>query len=1124
MADEKIIRALKAEAALDSTYSRAMRLARGKGVLPMAKRAGTVGSTVGLAGRVKGSDGSYYSVTVDLDVSAGEVLDYSCTCPAAARYLGMCKHEIALALVSLGGVPAGEGPVAVPRFACDSGRSGGADRPQSHASGGAAVERPTSEGMSVLLGRSTRQRLDEAAAARPLGASRREPARLVPTLCLPGRGIGEKNFLLKLSVARGAASYVVKSIAAFAQACREGAEVAYGKRLSVIHVPSAFDEASWRLASLVTQIVESQVALDLRAQAPARVLALSDADAIRVLDVLQGQGVEVELSDGFFNVRGDDLQVCVGTPRPACTVTADAAGGLDVRLSPEVRVLLSGDACYVVDAARAQRTDEEFARKAAPVVSVLATAGSSHVSSRDVGEFCRSVLPVLRAWCDLAAPASLDQMAPPAPSFRFRIGEKDGSFFCDATVSYGDWPCAPGAPEAQGQPQRDLAAEYHVCDVLADYFPLGGAALGEPDYHFGEDDEELLFRLLTDGLTELDGLGEVLLSERLRGIRVRPAPSLSVCATVKSDLLNVELGASGLTKEELVEYLDGFSRQQRYVRLTSGDLVRIGDNLKVAQELADGLGVSVEELAAGRAGLASARSLLIDALLERADGVRLERDAGFRRIVRDFESYGDADIDVPAGLEATLRGYQEDGFRWLGTLERLGFGGILADDMGLGKTLQVIAHVLAQKETGRGGCTLVVCPASLVYNWMSEISRFAPGLAAVAVLGTKAARRVLIGGYEGADILVTSYDLLRRDVEEYAPLHLSRVVLDEAQYIKNPKAQVTRAVKCLDADVRLALTGTPIENRLAELWSIFDFLMPGYLGTRDQFAKRYEGPVEAGVADGQRLLQCAVGPFVLRRLKSEVLADLPEKTESVVMAQMGPKQKKLYLSCQDRIALQVQHMVRAGDPSGLGREKLKVLAELTRLRQICCDPRLCIEGYQDGSAKLETCLELVSQAVDAGHKVLVFSQFASMLDLLALRLSEAHLSYFQLTGQTSKEARERLVRRFQEGEADVFLVSLKAGGVGLNLTAADVVIHYDPWWNVAAQDQATDRAYRIGQRRDVTVFKLICEGTVEERILKMQESKRGLAESVLGAEAVRSATLTRDDVLALLGQASLAQG
>lgn len=482
--------------------------------------------------------------------------------------------------------------------------------------------------------------------------------------------------------------------------------------------------------------------------------------------------------------------------------------------------------------------------------------------------------------------------------------------------------------------------------------------------------------------------------------------------------------------------------------------------------------------------------------------------------MRDFESYGDADIDVPAGLEATLRGYQEDGFRWLGTLERLGFGGILADDMGLGKTLQVIAHVLAQKETGRGGCTLVVCPASLVYNWMSEISRFAPGLAAVAVLGTKAARRVLIGGHEGADILVTSYDLLRRDVEEYAPLHLSRVVLDEAQYIKNPKAQVTRAVKCLDADVRLALTGTPIENRLAELWSIFDFLMPGYLGTREEFAKRYEGPVEAGEHDGRRLLRCAIGPFVLRRLKSEVLADLPEKTESVVYSQMSPRQRKLYLATQDRLALQVQHMDKGGPR---GPERLKVLAELTRLRQICCDPRLCLDGYEGGSAKLETCLELVSQARDAGHRVLVFSQFASMLDLIGQRLSAAHVTWFQLTGRTSKEARERLVRRFQAGEADVFLVSLKAGGVGLNLTAADVVIHYDPWWNVAAQDQATDRAYRIGQRRDVSVMRLVVEGTVEEKIVRMQEAKRDLAASVLDGEEVRSLLLTRDDLLALLG-------
>ena len=433
--------------------------------------------------------------------------------------------------------------------------------------------------------------------------------------------------------------------------------------------------------------------------------------------------------------------------------------------------------------------------------------------------------------------------------------------------------------------------------------------------------------------------------------------------------------------------------------------------------------------------------------------------------------------------------------------------------MGLGKTLQVIAHILARKEEGAAGCSLIVCPASLVYNWMSELARFAPGLGCVAVVGSKASRAERIGSGADIDVLVTSYDLLRRDVEIYSGRHFARVVLDEAQYIKNPKAQVTKCAKCLDADVRFALTGTPIENRLAELWSIFDFLMPGYLGSRDEFAKRYESPVEAREHDASNLLRCAIGPFVLRRLKAEVLADLPEKTESVVYAQMESKQRKLYLASEDRLALQIQHQ----EGKELKREKLKILAELTKLRQICCDPSLCFEGYDGPSAKLETCTELVFQAIDGGHRVLLFSQFTTMLDIIEKRLASEGVSTLMLTGSTSKEARERLVRRFQAGDGDVFLISLKAGGVGLNLTSADVVIHYDPWWNTAAQDQATDRAHRIGQRRDVSVFKLIVGGTIEERILGMQEAKRDLAESVLTGEGVKSALITREEILALLG-------
>lgn len=938
------------------------------------------------------------------------------------------------------------------------------------------------------------------------------------------RAFDADSLALKLTVRRDSVGYIVKNVSEIVRAWRRGSEISYGKKLTFAHTRDAFDERSARLLDLVGRIVDTQHALYVSRWdyvgggrgTDIKELPLSDADVCDVLDVMQGCEVTLDVRRRYAERWGyrtgavsTSLRVGEGDPKIACAIEPSSSGGYDIALPEGLRLFVSGKKSYALDGARLLRTTEAFAVEAAPALATLCASSSvPHVSGSDAGEFCRSLLPVLRTWTELDVPSSLEELEPPEAEYSFRIWIENGVVSCAAEVSYGDWSAPVGCDSAPGQPLRDLASEYHAIDVLEDYFPLVGGA-----YSFDEADDELLFRLLTDGLAELRGLGEVLLSEQLRGIKVRTSPSLSVSAKVKSGLLDVELGASGLTQRELLDYLEGFKKKQRYVRLSTGDIVRIGENLQVAAALADGLGVDIDELAAGGVGLPSARALLVDALVQNTQKVRLTRDSGFRRFVREFDSYSDADIEVPCGLQAELRGYQEDGFRWLGTLERMGFGGILADDMGLGKTLQVITHILGRKEEGAAGCSLIVCPASLVYNWMSELERFAPGLRCVAVVGAKASRAERIGSIAGYDVLVTSYDLLRRDVEIYSGQHFARVVLDEAQYIKNPRAQVTKCAKCLDADVRFALTGTPIENRLAELWSIFDFLMPGYLGSRDEFAKHYESPVEAREHDASTLLRCAIGPFVLRRLKADVLADLPEKTESVVYAQMDAKQKKLYLASQDCLALQIQHQ----EDKDLKREKLKILAELTKLRQICCDPSLCFEGYDGSSAKLETCMELVSQAIDGGHRVLLFSQFTTMLDIIAKRLASEGFSTLMLTGSTSKEARERLVRRFQAGDGDVFLISLKAGGVGLNLTSADVVIHYDPWWNTAAQDQATDRAHRIGQRRNVSVFKLIVGGTIEERILKMQEAKRDLAESVLAGEGVKSALLTRDDILALLG-------
>ncbi len=1113
---DQIIKNLKAEAALSNTYQKGCKLQRGFYVSGLDFLNGSIGSCLHITGQVEGSYDNLYSTSVDLDIGTGEIVDYSCTCPASVKYPGMCKHEVAVGLAFLAAFM-GQG-------AKGTKSPSGTPMPR--------YEKPSSSAISELLRDSDARRLDQAAGTRRRrgdAAAAGEMASFSVAFVRPARAASYSQLALKLTVHLGGAKYIVKNVGQVVDAWRSGAVYSYGPKISLAHVRSNFDERSAGLLDLLARVVDTQKALYLSRWdymdggrgTDVKELPLGPNNICDILDLMQGQTVEIET--GGYDYYGRPLYK---KPRPYAVGEKDAAvecrivdspdGGYDIDLPDDLCVFSDGARSYVACAGQALRQDEEFSRSYAPLLQRLAEAGKSgrHVSAADAPNLCRALLPALRACTNLDVAPSLLEIQPPNPEFSFSVGLDEGLVTCDALVAYGDWKDAVGTPEnARTQPARDMAAEYHVLDVLEDYFPYANGA-----YAFEEADEELLFSLLTDGLQELSQLGEVMLSERLRSIDVRPAPNLSVRATLKSDLLNLELGASGLTERELHEYLDGFKRKQKFVRLSSGDIVRIGQNLQVAEELSQGLGVDVDKLVDCAVGLASSQALLVDALMRKADGVRFSRNSEFRQLVRDLETFSDADIDVPAGLCADLRAYQEDGFRWLATLERFGFGGILADDMGLGKTLQVIALILHQKEVAaangeKAAPTLVVCPASLVYNWISEIGRFAPSLNAVAVLGTKTRRTALLGAAAEHDILVTSYDLLRKDVETYSQICFARVILDEAQYVKNPKAQVTKAVKCLDARVCFALTGTPIENRLQELWSIFDFLMPGYLGSRDQFAKRFESPVEAGEFDSSRLLRSTIGPFVLRRLKREVLADLPEKTESVVMAQMEAKQKKLYLATQDRLALQVQH----AQDREFKKDKLKVLAELTKLRQICCDPSLYFDGYDGGSAKLDTCMELVSQAMDAGHRVLVFSQFTSMLSIIAGRLDKEGIGYFTLTGSTSKEERERLVKRFQAGEKDVFLISLKAGGVGLNLTAADVVIHYDPWWNTAAQDQATDRAYRIGQRRDVSVFKLIVEGTIEERILKMQQTKRDLADNVLSGEEVKSALLTKDDLLGLLG-------
>ncbi len=466
---------------------------------------------------------------------------------------------------------------------------------------------------------------------------------------------------------------------------------------------------------------------------------------------------------------------------------------------------------------------------------------------------------------------------------------------------------------------------------------------------------------------------------------------------------------------------------------------------------------------------------------------------------------------VPSGFGAVLRSYQEHGLAWLQFLRAAGLGGVLADDMGLGKTVQALAHLAVEQAQGRIDLpSLVICPTSLVANWLAEATRFAPSLRCLVLHGPdRAGRFAAIGDH---DLVVTTYPLLARDHAVLAAQDWHVVMLDEAQTIKNPLATTSKLARTLRARQRLCLSGTPLENHLGELWSLFDFLLPGFLGDRKQFGWRYRGPIEkAGNIERQAMLAQRVAPFLLRRTKEQVAADLPPKTEIAETVEMGDGQRAIY----EGIRLAMHAKVRAAIAKrGLAGSGIIILDALLKLRQACCDPRLLklatAKAAKANSAKLERLLELLPQMLEEGRRVLLFSQFTSMLALIEGELTRLALPYVLLTGDT----RDRVVpiRRFQSGEVPLFLISLKAGGVGLNLTAADTVIHYDPWWNPAVENQATDRAHRIGQDKPVFVHRLITAGTIEEKMETLKARKQALADGILEASAGATLALTENDL------------
>lgn len=657
--------------------------------------------------------------------------------------------------------------------------------------------------------------------------------------------------------------------------------------------------------------------------------------------------------------------------------------------------------------------------------------------------------------------------------------------------------------EAHGFTNRTLINNT-LMELPHSFDPLTDAMLLDPS-------EANVIDFLRYGIRAIQEYGEVYVSEAIKRLMNPTNFQVSLGVRFSNGLLEMDLSNPGIDPSEWSSILRSYRRKRRFIKLKNGQVIDLQQNaqLEAAMELMDDLNVDIDDISTkGKVSLNANRLVTLNADLDRLGLMSVSRDETFQKQLDQFKNSQNYKVKIPKRYNDLFRDYQKNGYQWLMFMIHCGFNPILADDMGLGKTIQVLAVLESMKSHGT---SIVVSPATLVYNWNDEITKFNCDLKVGVVVGPKENRKDIYAHYQDYDLLLTSYDYMRRDTEMIEPISFNLAILDEAQYIKNALTKNAQSVKAIQADHRLALTGTPIENSLAELWSIFDFLMPGYLYGYKFFKRQFEEPI-VHYQDEEKIerLQQMVKPFILRRVKKDVLDELPTKEEQVRKIDFNEKESQMY-----HAQLLAANAELTNIDLSSGQSKMKVLTMLLRLRQMCCDLKLMYENIEFDSSKSIAAMDIIENVKADGGKVLLFSSFTSMLDILADMAKKRGISFYKLTGSDTKESRRQMVDAFQHDDTTLFLISLKAGGTGLNLTAASTVIHYDPWWNQSATNQATDRAYRIGQTNDVMVIKLVVRNTIEERIIELQNKKQVLSDLFVQTNAVGLNQFTNEEIMAL---------
>lgn len=631
--------------------------------------------------------------------------------------------------------------------------------------------------------------------------------------------------------------------------------------------------------------------------------------------------------------------------------------------------------------------------------------------------------------------------------------------------------------------------------------------------------DEKIYNFLSKEIEDYMKKFEVLVAEDFKKKDIKKIKIKSIGVKIENNLLDINLEDFKFNIYEIKDIINKYKLKRKFYKLKDGTYISLEKNnsLDFLENVVDNIEIDYVNPEEGTIKLPIYRAMYLEKLFKEMNNTNIQKNEYYKKMISEIEDrHIDINTKIPKKLNTELRTYQKIGYKWLKTLEQYKMGGILADDMGLGKTVQVLTVILSyiQENKEKAKNSIIVCPSSLTLNWYNEIQKFTPTIKTLVISGDYLERKRKIETINNYQIVITSYDSLKRDIDLYTQYNFKYIVADEAQYIKNNNTKNSKAVKLINAETKFALTGTPIENSLSELWSIFDFIMPGYLYKYKKFKELYEIPIIKN-QDEEKMnkLKKQIEPFILRRTKSEVLTELPDKTVTILSNEMKEEQYSIYMSYMAQARDEIMYQI---DMKGFEKSQIKILSLLMRLRQICCHPKLFLSEYTGESSKLNQCIEIIQDAVLGGHKILLFSSYTSMFEIIEEQLKKLKINYLKLTGQTKVGERIKLVDEFNTNKnIKVFLISLKAGGTGLNLTGADMVIHYDPWWNLSAENQATDRTYRIGQKKNVQVYKLITKNSIEEKIYELQQKKAKLIDNMLSTDATFISKLSKDDIMAL---------